>query len=397
MSAVEPSPEETPPVSSEVERDPPETASPAPEGEDDLVGVVSVPPLTPRRLREDAGFTEQSVAPWAIGGPVVIALLGLCAVLGSLTGTSDEITLTMLAAVAGVIVLSAAWVWITALVAEDVRLLCHGIHTRGTAVEWEGSELKYTFHDMLGHERTGSFFTSGKQHRKVRARLGVGSPLEVVFDPRDPARSLPANFMFGKFEPVPAPAEDPDVRPARPAPPEGAEVEGDLLRIGLYGSSVPFADTFWKMVRRRREHVEVGRLALDDEKLVAWLPEKAGGVVELRWETPFTVMLSAWLLEGGRLRLFVSLRPQGMRSGQPTIGFQTELGQGQVSRRVPVKFESYLFVLPGEFQKLWAAVAERAAIHGADPRLDVASVIRPGHHVEVPQAVSVSTRSGGLP
>lgn len=352
---------------------PPPVETPAQAADDaEEEGVVAVPPLTPRRLREDRGFTEHSVAPWAIGGPLVIAFIAFCVVLSSLTGGQDQLILAVVGGGIATLLLSWGWVWITSLVADDVRLLTHGVHTRGEVDAWEGSRLSYHFHDMLGKRREATLTISGTRQNKAKARLPEGSRLEVVFDPRDPGHAMPANFMFGKFEPVPEPEPIVDTRPLRPGAPDVDLVRRD--RAPLRWASYPFADTFGQMMRRQPRDVDVGWISLDEQGIVAHLPPKAGGEVTLRWDRPFSVVLSTWMLAEGRVRLFVSLREHGAAPGQPFVAFQTDLDASQVSREVPTKLESYLFVPPGDFQWLWAEVAERAAIHGADPRVRVAAV-----------------------
>ena len=314
-----------------------------------------IPLSTPRRLCEDKGFTPTSLGSWTVGSIIVLIALGA----GLMLLFSSLLYAQLCTLIATVGLCVGSW-YIMVSITKDVLLQTYGALVGGTIERWEEDRVHFVYADPLGGEVRTSLYAETKKHQE---RLPPGQRVMVLVDPTNPSTSQLVELMHGFFEEQ-EPAED--HRPPRPAGSSHGRPEEAFGVHELLWSLEPVAANLQQAIIKSRKPYVVGELVVDEEQIAIGLPWKKEPVA-LSWSTPFSVVLSAWLVDSDKVRLALSLRPRGMVPGQACVSFQTELPQRCVSREVPFKVEASPMLRPEDFAKVWALVCAQAGAHGVNP------------------------------
>lgn len=162
------------------------------------------------------------------------------------------------------------------------------------------------------------------------------------------------------------------------APRLEADRELTLWTSPLATAPSPYEAWWRRWTGRATRSNQEGALSFDDSALHMTLSD--GARVSLRWDEPFRVTLSAWLISPQTAELSASLRATQAPPTSPSIAFRVRVPQQQLSSALPLKESGHPHLLRGDFDELWPVIAFFAAVHG---EMSVQSV-----HVAAPRALT---------
>ncbi len=239
---------------------------------------------------------------------------------------------------------------------EEVRALGSG----------ELVDVTYRYTDGEGRQRQGRARVHQRQLDRATERDDTqwsGAALLVAYDTQDSRRSVVPAFEEDAFEVVRRDDRRPALGPgaADPAPPQR-----DTLSAAL--SPEPITS---KRARRRKRAAPApdseARLEMSADGLRQHAPQQP--VAEVRWDQPFSVATSVWVVSDREVDLHVKVRQRGLSATAPSVLFSVRLPQEAVDRNVPVKEEGRLaFLDPESFGEVWQALCHNAALRGEPVR-----------------------------
>lgn len=231
-----------------------------------------------------------------------------------------------------------------------------------TRVEPTTREVQAVYDDVLGQPHTITTFLSRDALLDTNS---VGTKIALLVDPEHPSEVVIPSMIHAVFKAPPEVAQD--QRPARlpPSPQEHALVlaEGARGSFELLSSLEPVRYPSLVRLLTPRQ-VRVGLLSLKDEGLSVRLHSAARERL-IPWSKPFSVVLSAWLLEDEMAELNLALRLQGAPSSSPVIKFKTRLPQAALSHEIDLKQEHCPWLAPEDFPPLWRRLVATSRLHGA--------------------------------
>jgi len=318
-------------------------------------------PLQPDRQVADWGeLRYRGVAAWTL----VLAAIGLVLAWAfALDLPPDAGTLHLVLAWIGP---AFAWLGALGVLAGNARL--RRVATHGVLVPARLERVR-SHYEPLGRRTIYNcevVYTApdGHDHRESkRVRVPDGAPPSVptegrstraLIDPHRPSLVLLPQWMELDYHALE------DERPRQfDAPPTQDWRAATPRTTGAWPLSPPASSHRRRGLRRRPADTDAQLLLTEDALTMRW----ARGDVELRWDRPFSVLLTVWLVAPGQATLHVTLRPAGARRLDPVIGFAVQLPQRQLSADLPLKREVQLTLDADAFGALWPELLARLSAH----------------------------------
>ena len=236
--------------------------------------------------------------------------------------------------------------------------------------------VTYTYLDLEEQTHRDHHWLRGASYDRIvlnhggRDFLDEGAPLQIAFDPEEPALNMVPAFAEDLFEAV---RQDRRVRltPTREATP-ALDLQ-EPLSMSLYADARQAASR-GGMLRRTYPGA---RLELDQQGLT-WIEE--GNTRRLLWSRPLTVLLTTWVVSTQEADLHLKLRQQGWPTHTPSIQLSVRLPQSQLDSRILVKNEHNPHLDPQDLTRLWQMLMHCTEMQGERlgdrVRLDNIEVLR---------------------
>ncbi|MEO1272219.1 MAG: right-handed parallel beta-helix repeat-containing protein, partial [Myxococcota bacterium] len=240
--------------------------------------------------------------------------------------------------------------------------LDQGLVIKGRVTLVDKGRLTVTYTDPYGKRWT---------HRATRIpaqeleHYPIGSTVDVLIDPQHPGMAVLPELSDVEFSPLkPAPDHRPPSLPRRSdhalPPPRDAVVQVDLLP-----TLQPRLLRGLLQLARAAQPVSLGTLLVTPEALLIE-PLNAGPVQELRWEAPFVVHLSVWMISAEMAELNISLRARDQGQDSTPILFKTELPQVHLDGSLEVQQRVAPYIHPQDLGRIWPWFVHYAQLHGQD-------------------------------
>jgi len=222
------------------------------------------------------------------------------------------------------------------------------------------TRIEFSHHDRFGEEHRSQVDLFD---RAVIDAHWKGQELPLLIDPLGRYGLVAPTLIGARFAEA-AEGAPRDLRRPLPRHVSPSNQANTVLgTLALKPTLWPIKEGWWAALRRpARARSEDAQLEAD----MNGLRQSGGGVADaqVRWDAPFTIDLSAWVVSSSELDLNVTLRSSRADAEDRGVRFRVRLPQEVVDTRVPVQQTLAPFLEADDFARLWPAICYHAGLHG---------------------------------